>query len=302
MSTLSAFSISLALFAACSLAGLAWLQASTRARQSRALEIMLGRRARLQQKRSVMHVVQSVLLGPIRLVRPLLGKRHDPKLTERLERAGLKVETARDTYMGLRLLGPLAAVLLCSFFSTNRIQAMTIAGVVLYYAPDLVLKRMVKRRINRIRLGVPDMIDLLVVCVDAGLGLDQAMMRVGTELQVSHPDMCEELLRINQEQRAGKPRMDAWKSVATRLGLPEIDGFVEMLVQTERFGTPIARALSNYGDLIREKRRQHAEELAAKTSVKIVFPLVLCIFPSLFIVLLGPAMLTISRGFSWAGQ
>ncbi len=157
---------------------------------------------------------------------------------------------------------------------------------------------MVQKRRERIRKGIPDSIDLLVICVDAGLGLDQAMLRVGQELAVSHPEINEEFLQINREQRAGKPRIEAWRSMAPRTRLPDIEGFVNMLVQTERFGTPIARALSVFADGMRLKRRQLAEEQAAKTTVKMIFPLVIFIFPCMFITLLGPAIIKIMHGMS----
>ena len=160
------------------------------------------------------------------------------------------------------------------------------------------MTRLIKRRREKIRLGIPDAVDLLVICVDAGLGIDQALLRVGQELGVSHPHITEELLQINREQRAGKPRVQAWVDMAKRSELPDIDAFSTMLLQTERFGTPISRALSTFADNIRLKRRQLAEELAAKTTVKIIFPLVLFIFPSIFIVLLAPAILSIMRGMS----
>jgi tight adherence protein C len=128
------------------------------------------------------------------------------------------------------------------------------------------------------------------------LGLDQALLRVAQELELSHPEITAELLQINREQRAGKPRIEAWQDLTKRVEVPDLIAFVNMLIQTERFGTPIAKALSNFADGLRLKRRQAAEEMAAKTTVKIIFPLVLFIFPSLFIVLLGPAALTISRG------
>jgi tight adherence protein C len=171
-----------------------------------------------------------------------------------------------------------------------------------YLAPSLALTQLVKRRRGKIRRSVPDVVDLLVICVDAGLGIDQALLRVSQELGVSHPQITEELLQINREQRAGKPRIQAWADLAERSEVVEIDAFAAMLLQTERFGTPIARALSSFGDDIRQKRRQLAEELAAKTTVKIIFPLVLCIFPSMFLVLLGPAVLAIMRGMVTMGQ
>ena len=124
------------------------------------------------------------------------------------------------------------------------------------------------------------------------------MLRTGQELVLSHPQITDEFLQINREQRAGKPRIDAWRSMAIRTKLPEIEAFVNMLVQTERFGTPITRALSSFADGLRLRRKQLAEEKAAKTTVKIMFPLVMFIFPCIFIVLLGPAVIGIKHGFS----
>jgi tight adherence protein C len=131
--------------------------------------------------------------------------------------------------------------------------------------------------------------------VEAGLGLDQAMLRVGQELIISHPDIHQEFIQVNREQLAGKPRLEAWKSAAERTQIPEFSLFVSMLTQADRFGTPIVRALSRFGDEIRMKRRQRAEEMAAKTKIKILFPLVLFIFPCIFIVLLAPAILNIAK-------
>jgi tight adherence protein C len=167
-----------------------------------------------------------------------------------------------------------------------------------FIAPNVGLTRLIARRREKIRRSIPDTIDLLVICVDAGLGIDQALLRVGQELGPSHPEITEELLQINREQRAGKPRVEAWEDMARRSALDEINAFAAMLMQTERFGTPVARALSTFADTIRMKRRQLAEEAAAKTTVKIIFPLVLFIFPSLFLVLLGPAVLSIVRGMA----
>jgi len=137
-----------------------------------------------------------------------------------------------------------------------------------------------------------------VICVDAGLGLDQALLRIGQEIAVSHPELHEEFMQINLEQRAGKPRIDAWQSVADRTKLPEFASLVTMLTQTDRFGTPIVRALSRFAEEIRTRRRQRAEEAAAKTKIKILFPLVLFIFPCIFIVLIGPAILQLMRTLS----
>ncbi len=171
-----------------------------------------------------------------------------------------------------------------------------------YIAPNIVLTRMIKLRREKIRRSIPDVVDLLVICVDAGLGIDQALLRVSHELGGTHPQITEELLQINREQRAGKPRAKAWADMAARSQLADIDSFASMLLQTERFGTPIARALSVFADSLRLKRRQLAEQMAAKTTVKIIFPLVLFIFPSMFIVLLAPAAISIMQGMGTLGQ
>jgi len=132
--------------------------------------------------------------------------------------------------------------------------------------------------------------------------LDQALLRIGDELAVSHPDISEEFIQVNLEQRAGRPRLEAWKNLADRSEIEEFTSFVSMLTQTDRFGTPIIRALSRFSEDIRMKRRQRAEEQAAKTKIKIIFPLVLCIFPCIFIVLLAPALLNIATGLGGLGQ
>lgn len=242
--------------------------------------------------------VQKKILEAIRTLRGRLGMVEDQRIAARFVKAGIQSGTGRDFYFAARLVGPVVALLSGSLIPVHRVFAMVALAGIAYLAPDVLLTRMVKRRREKIRLSVPDAVDLLVICVDAGLGLDQAMLRVGAELLNSHPTIHEEFMQINREQRAGKLRLDAWQAMAERSRLPEVDGFVNMLAQTERFGTPIARALSNFGDGIRLKRRQRAEELAAKTTVKIIFPLVFFIFPSMFIVLLGPAAINIMRGLA----
>lgn len=240
---------------------------------------------------------QKNILKACTWIRERLPIPDDPKLAERFERAGLFGVGYRDLYLAARVGGPILALAFGSCIEYKRSFWMISLSAITYLLPDMFVTRLIKRRREKIRLSVPDAIDLLVICVDAGLGMDQAMLRVAQELNKRHPEIHEELLRINREQRAGKLRIEAWQSMAKRTELAEIDAFVNMLMQTERFGTPIARALSNFADGIRQKRRQRAEELAAKTTVKIIFPLVLCIFPSIFIVLLGPPGIAISRSF-----
>ena len=179
----------------------------------------------------------------------------------------------------------------------GRFFWMYFLPVLFFFVPEFVLSRIIKKRARRIARGLPDVIDLMVICVDAGLGMDQATVRVAEEMALSHKDMSDELVRLGQEQRAGKPRLDAWKDMSERLQIEELDAFVSMIVQAERFGTPIARALSTFASNTRIQRTQQAEEKAAKTTIKITFPLVLFIFPCIFIVLLGPAVLTMMRHF-----
>jgi tight adherence protein C len=235
-------------------------------------------------------------------VRARLGLVADAELPERLANAGYKGKLFTDIYTSSRIFCPLLALIAGSFIPYERAFWMIALPAAAFIAPNIALTRLVKRRREKIRMSIPDAIDLLVICVDAGLGIDQALLRVGQELGNSYPQITEELLQINREQRAGKPRIQAWADMAERSQLPDIDSFAGMLVQTERFGTPIARALSAFAENIRLKRRQVAEEKAAKTTVKIIFPLVLFIFPSMFLVLLGPAVLSIMRSMAAMGQ
>jgi tight adherence protein C len=242
------------------------------------------------------------LFARMHWLRARLGLTEDVALPDRLARAGYKGMAPIDTYVAARLLCPALGLLVGLLIPYQRVFWMIALPALGYLLPNLALTRLISRRRERMRRSVPDVVDLLVICVDAGLGIDQALLRVSQELDISHPQITEELLQINREQRAGKPRIQAWADLAKRSEVAEIDAFATMLLQTERFGTPIARALSAFADTIRLKRRQLAEELAAKTTVKIIFPLVFFIFPSMFLVLLGPAVLSILRGMSSLGQ
>ncbi len=228
-----------------------------------------------------------------RWLRAHLGLTERAGLGDRLIAAGHRSPLAIDLYTAARILGPVAILLPACLVPFGRAFWIMALPAIAYLLPDLVLGHLIRRRRAALRKSLPDAIDLLVICVDAGLGLDQAMLRVAEELKGTHPAIHEELMQINREQRAGLPRVTAWELMARRVGLAEIDAFVSMLMQTERFGTPISRALSQFAATTRMKRTQRAEENAARTTVKIIFPLVLFIFPSIFIVLLGPAVITI---------
>jgi tight adherence protein C len=160
-----------------------------------------------------------------------------------------------------------------------------------YFIPRFMLKRAVKARQRRIRLGLPDALDLTVICVEAGLALDQAMLRVGEDLGYAHPELSAEFHMFNLETRAGKPRVEALRNLAARTGVDDIRSLVMTLVQTDRFGTSVAQALRVHSDSLRTERRQRAEEQAAKTTVKMIIPLVCFVMPSLIFVTVGPAVI-----------
>ncbi len=213
------------------------------------------------------------------------------KLQGRLVRAGFRTHDAVIVFFGIRIGVALAVFGLFAsplFMRPNIGLALAAAGVG-YVLPSMVLARLEKRRQHRIRMGLPDGLDLLVVSVEAGLGLDQAIQRVGEEIAFAHKELSDELRLVNLELRAGKGRSDALHALAERTGVDDLASLVAMLVQTDRFGTSVAQSLRVHGDTMRTKRRQRAEEAAAKTGVKMVFPLVLCIFPTIWFVTIGPA-------------
>lgn len=223
------------------------------------------------------------------------------RATTMMNRAGFRGPTAAVIVRGAKVLLPVilvGAVYFTGFYKSDPLVILAgafLAGVVI---PEGFILWRVSARQHRIRKGLPDALDLLVICVEAGLGIDQALMRVSQELKVVHFDLSEELQLVNLEMRVGKTRIEALRELARRTGIDEIKTLVAMLAQTERFGTSIAQALRVYSDDLRVRRRQRAEEMAAKTTVKMVPPLVLFIFPALMVVILGPAALIIMRQFT----
>ena len=213
-------------------------------------------------------------------------------------RAGFRRPEAMQVINGVRLLLPvafLAIALFSGLYRWNPFFILLFAGVLGYLLPEIWLIGKIRARQHRLRLAIPDGLDLLVICVEAGLGLDHALMRVAQELRITHPEFTEELQLVTAEMRLGKTRVEALRELARRTGLDDIKALVAMLVQTERFGTSIAQSLRVHSDDMRLKRRQRAEELAAKISVKMVPVLVFFVFPALMIVILGPAIITIAR-------
>ncbi len=209
----------------------------------------------------------------------------------RLVQAGYRRDEALTIFFGIRVA---AALGLFALFSSSILMrpslTLALGGLGLgYILPGIVLARLAKRRAHRIRLSLADMLDLLVVSVEAGLGLDQAITRVAAELAFAYPELSDELRLINLELRAGKPRAEALRNLADRTGVDDLNSLVTMLIQTDKFGTSIAQSLRVASETLRTKRRQRAEEAAAKTGVKMVFPLVTCIFPAIWVVTIGPA-------------
>jgi tight adherence protein C len=213
------------------------------------------------------------------------------KVRLRLIQAGFRGAEALPLFVGIRVAVALTAFVL---FATPLLFRPSVAvglgcSLLGYVLPGMVLARMARKRQHKIQLGLADALDLMVVSVEAGLGLDQAILRVGDELAFAHPDLSSELKLVNIELRAGKARTDALRNLADRTGLDDLVSLTTMLIQTDKFGTSVAQSLRVFSETLRTKRRQRAEEAAAKTGVKMVFPLVLCIFPAIWVVTIGPA-------------
>jgi tight adherence protein C len=218
---------------------------------------------------------------------------------QRLIRAGYRNASAVKRFYGTKVLVPLilcAVVLVTGLGQTSFFIYISALGLG-FLAPDFWLGRQITKRQAKIRRGLPDVLDLLVICIEAGLSMDQAVIRTAQELAAAHPAICDELNIVILEQRAGRPRVDAWKNLSQRADVDTLRSLVSVLVQSEQFGTSIARTLRTQADTLRNQRIQKIEEMAAKTTVKLVFPLVLFIFPSLFVVVLGPAIIMMAESF-----
>jgi len=219
---------------------------------------------------------------------------------QRLIRAGYRNESAVKIFYGSKVLVPLLLCALALVTGLADLSPFFVYASALglgFLAPDFWLGRQIKKRQKKIRRGLPDVLDLLIICIEAGLSLDQATVRTAQELRKAQPSLCDELNVVVLEQRAGRPRDETWKHLAERTGVDSVRNLVSMLVQSEQFGTSIAKTLRVHSDTLRTQRVQQVEEMAAKTSVKLVFPLVLFIFPALFLVTLGPAVILMMEQF-----
>jgi len=242
----------------------------------------------------------STAMGPIAsYVLPQKDNERDD-MTQKLARAGFRSPQALQVFYLTKSLLVVALPMLVlvgwRWFPEIEGSTMTyaiIASGIGLLGPNYVLRTLIEKRTRNLRNGFPDALDLLVVCVESGLGLASAIQRVADELFVSHPDLAFELSTVNAEIRAGLPREQALRNLADRTGLPDIKGLVGLLVQTMRFGTSVSDALRIYSDEFREKKIKKAEEQAAKMGTKLVFPLIFCMFPVFFIVAIGPAVLHI---------
>jgi tight adherence protein C len=220
-----------------------------------------------------------------------------------LIQAGYREPRHLSMYVGSRVLLAfvgMATVIAASGFDSPMM--MIGVGAFGFFLPRFILKRKIKARQRRLTLGLPDALDLTVICVEAGLALDQALMRVGDDLRHAHQELSDELYLVNLEMRAGKPRVEALHNLAARTGVNDIRALVGTLVQTDRFGTSVAQALRVHSDSLRTERRQRAEEQAAKTTIKMVIPLVLFILPSLLFVTLGPAVIQLYHALMPEGR
>jgi tight adherence protein C len=236
-------------------------------------------------------------------IRRFPGVPRSPKklsqLRRRLAMAGYEQPAAVAVFAAASLLVPLVLVALVITLVGLRsgfILAIFV-GAIGYLLPGIALARQMELRKREIRNGLPDALDLLIVCVEAGCGLDQAIVKASEELDIAYPALAQELRLVTTEIRAGKPRLDAFKNFAARTQVDDVRSLVALLIQTDKFGTSIAQALRTHAETSRTKRRQRAEERAAKVGVKLVFPLVLFLFPALYVVILGPAVIQFVRVF-----
>lgn len=230
------------------------------------------------------------------------GRKDIVEVRRKLLRAGFRRPDAVPIFYSIRVFSLAIGVIVFVFAApvlgltgSNLLLWLVASGIVAWMLPAAGLSRRIRHRQKEIQKALPDALDMLVICVEAGLGLNQALLRVSEEVENISEVMSEELQIVNLEIRAGTPREDALRNLGERTGVADLQALATMLIQTDRFGTSIAQALRVHSDSLRTKRRQRAEEAAAKTTIKLVPPLVFFIFPAIFVVVLGPAMLHLIR-------
>ena len=220
--------------------------------------------------------------------------------------AGIRNKTAPQYYFAVKtLLSVVLPLLLALFLYLTQHQITFALGLLFvlltaaagYYLPELLLRLITKKRIERMRSSLPDMIDLMVICTESGMSIDAAIARISHEMTYTNPDLAQEFYLSALERRAGATRIEAFRNLALRSLLEDLEDLVSMLIQAEKFGTSLAESLRVQSDMMRSRRTQRAEELAAKMSVKMLVPLILFIFPTLMMVLLGPAIIQVIQAF-----
>lgn len=233
------------------------------------------------------------------------NKQEQNKVKERLMHAGFVSSGALPAFFGIRIIlfviVPSAMIVIAPAFPEltpkQVLISIGVAALLAFLLPDMVLDRLILKRKKKLRNAFPDALDLLIVCVEAGMGLNPALQRVADELEVSHPELAAELALVTMEIRAGVDRIECLKNLSIRTGLEEINGMVTLLAQSMRFGTSVAETLRVYSEDFRDKRMQAAEEQAAKVGTKMIFPMVTCLFPAFFVVAVGPAILRVLEAF-----
>jgi tight adherence protein C len=262
--------------------------------------IMAPAKGRPAASAALKHLTLTDTVGPtLSRVSKLLptSSKEMSRIRRRMARAGFTTPAAAVIFAALEVALPVVAGAssIAIFGSPRGIMVGSLLAIAAYLVPGLVVGRLATRRQQQIRNGLPDALDLVIVCVEAGLSLDQAVLKASEELELSHPALADELQQVTNEIRAGKPRMEAFRNFADRTKVDDVRALVAMLIQTDRFGTSIAQALRTHADTGRTVRRQRAEERAAKLGVKLVFPLVFCLFPAMYVVTLGPGAIRIIR-------
>jgi tight adherence protein C len=222
------------------------------------------------------------------------------KQERRLVQAGFRRKDSAVMFYGVKLgvaITFLTIFVVLGYLPSNPLLYIVLSVLLGAMLPDLFLARAIRSRKERIQLAIPDALDLTVVCVEAGLGLDQSLMRIGEEIRSIHHDLSDELKLLNLEIQAGKSRAQSLRNLSNRTEVDDLKALVAVLIQTDRFGTSVAQSLRVFSDSLRTKRRQRAEERAAKTTIKMIPPLVFFILPSIFVVVLGPAVITLIKQF-----
>ncbi len=294
-------------------AGIWWLMETFAGRRGRALERLeefknpAQRRRRDEETGLVKKpdpMTRVLAAASPALAKPLAPKNEleANKLKTKLMNAGFRSEAAPSVFLGLKFIGLLVGLfssgvtfLALQEFNQKALMTVIFTAGGLFYLPDLILKLIIRSRQQQIFLGLPDALDLMVVCVEAGLGLDQAMRKVAEEMKKTYRVIADEFNLANFQLQVGRPRTEVLHELGNRTGVDDLRSLAAILIQAEKFGSSIAQALRVQSDSMRTRRRQLAEEKAAKTAVKLIFPLVIFIFPGIFVVLVGPAAITMVR-------